>query len=213
MAPWTIYNATRFERPVLLTTGIGDVLLGANCPTTYYGDDIGFSDSRCPLLPEPGQDVDPSVIAGEHRNIALEYARHHIERVPLVVAVREARVWSLYAPRHMARAQQSDGRPTWASYLGLAVYWCLVPVAIAGAVVMRRRGRPLFPLLTPVIVVALNAALFYGYVRYRVPAEVSLVLLAGVALGALADARAAGHRAHEPRGNDRVDNPVVNFTS
>jgi 4-amino-4-deoxy-L-arabinose transferase-like glycosyltransferase len=213
MAPWTIYNVARFERPVLLTTGVGDVLLGANCPTTYYGDDIGFSDSSCPLLPEQGRDVDPSVIAGEHRNIALEYASEHVDRVPLVVLAREARVWSLYAPGHMATVQQSDGRPTWASYLGFAMYWCLFPVAVAGAIAVRRRGSPLFPLLAPVLVVALNAALFYGYVRYRAPAEVSLVLLAGAALGALADARAVGRIPSGQGGNVGVDNAVVNFTS
>jgi hypothetical protein len=52
-------------------------------------------------------------------------------------------------------------------------------------VLLRQRGRTVWPLLAPVVVVTLISALFYGLLRFRVPAEVSLVVLAAVALGEL----------------------------
>ncbi|MEL7210085.1 MAG: glycosyltransferase family 39 protein, partial [Actinomycetota bacterium] len=35
LAPWTIYNATRFENPVLISTNDGITLAGANCASDY----------------------------------------------------------------------------------------------------------------------------------------------------------------------------------
>ncbi len=49
----------------------------------------------------------------------------------------------------------------------------------------------LWPLLAPVVVVTLISALFYGLLRFRVPAEVSLVVLAAVAVVELLDRRRA----------------------
>ena len=46
---------------------------------------------------------------------------------------------------------------------------------------MRRRRIALVPLLAPVAIVTLVAAGFYGLVRFRAPAEVSIVVLAAVA--------------------------------
>ncbi len=37
MAPWIVYNVSRFHHPVFLSTGSGILLSAANCDETYYG--------------------------------------------------------------------------------------------------------------------------------------------------------------------------------
>jgi hypothetical protein len=69
------------------------------------------------------------------------------------------------------------------------MFWPLVALAAAGVVVLRRRRVALLPLLVPIVVVTLDAAAFYGLVRFRVPAEVSIVVLAAIGLDALATRR------------------------
>ena len=46
---------------------------------------------------------------------------------------------------------------------------------------LRRRRVPITPLVAQFVIVTLTAAAIYGLVRFRVPAEVSLVVLAAVA--------------------------------
>jgi hypothetical protein len=55
--------------------------------------------------------------------------------------------------------------------------------------VLRRRGQPLGLLLAPFALVAVVSVLGYGTPRFRVPAEIPLVVLAAVALAALAGRR------------------------
>ncbi len=45
--PWTVYNASRFSKPVLMSTGFGQTLLAANCGTTYYGKYLGSYSLHC----------------------------------------------------------------------------------------------------------------------------------------------------------------------
>ena len=48
LAPWTVYNETRFQETVLLSTNGGGTLLAGNCPPhTYDGDLMGFYDDSC----------------------------------------------------------------------------------------------------------------------------------------------------------------------
>lgn len=63
-------------------------------------------------------------------------------------------------------------------------FWVSIPFAIGGAVVARRRRIPLLPLLGPLVMVTLVAAIFWGSVRFRVPAEVPIVVLVAIALDA-----------------------------
>jgi hypothetical protein len=70
----------------------------------------------------------------------------------------------------------------------------LVALAAAGVTVLRRRGVAALPILGPVVVVTLVAATLYGRPRFRVPAEISIVVLAGVALDAFVAQRLVRHR-------------------
>jgi hypothetical protein len=62
-------------------------------------------------------------------------------------------------------------------------------------VLLRRRGLPRLHLLAWPAIVTAVAALTMGTTRYRVPAEVALVLLAAVALEAILDLSRRSRRA------------------
>src|SRR5258706_8969507 len=89
IAPWAIYNSTRFERPVLLSTNGGPTIAGANCDETYFGRGIGFWSYDCATADLPAGDA--STVSAGMRRRAIDYARHHVTRLPLVVAARESR--------------------------------------------------------------------------------------------------------------------------
>ncbi|MEP6624193.1 MAG: glycosyltransferase family 39 protein, partial [Acidimicrobiia bacterium] len=84
LVPWTAYNATRFDRPVITSTGLGPVLWSSNCDQTYYGPNTGgwyFICSRHRFS------VDESVADGEQADVALRYIGKHTDRLPAVISV------------------------------------------------------------------------------------------------------------------------------
>ena len=60
----------------------------------------------------------------------------------------------------------------------------LVPVAVAGIIVVVRRRGPLLVLAAWIPIVTLTAASAFGNTRYRTAAETSIVILAAVAIDA-----------------------------
>jgi asparagine N-glycosylation enzyme membrane subunit Stt3 len=100
--------------------------------------------------------------------------------VPLVAAARVARTWGLWAPFAVP-----EGRRAWVQRLGAAIYYVLIPLAVYGLILLRRRKVPVWILLAPFVTVTLTALLAYGQIRFRHSAELSLVVLAAVALDRL----------------------------
>jgi 4-amino-4-deoxy-L-arabinose transferase-like glycosyltransferase len=45
--PWTLYNASRFERPVLMSTGFGQTLLAGSCDQVFTGPMAGLWTPEC----------------------------------------------------------------------------------------------------------------------------------------------------------------------
>lgn len=179
-SPWVIRNLVTFERPVTLSTGDG-TLAGANCAATYYGSQTGLWTNASSCYP-PALPGDESVANVAERHQGLAYAYHHLSRVPIVVAVRIGRVWEVYAPLQDASVDGDDGRPAWGNRLGLAAYAAVVPAAAVGVVILRRPRVSLVPLAAQFALVTLTATLVWGGIRFRSPADVVLVILAGVAL-------------------------------
>jgi 4-amino-4-deoxy-L-arabinose transferase-like glycosyltransferase len=196
VAPWCIYNLTRFERPVLLSGGFEITLDSASCDDTYYGTSMGYWSRGCVdrALAKAGlaEDTDRSVLAAMYRDDAFHYIRTHLSRLPVVVAARVGRVTGLW---HLQQQAALDHIPAgreqelaWAAWYS---YFALVVLSIAGGVVLRRRRIPVFPLLVFPALVLLTTMITFGQVRYRATAEVSLVVLAAVAIDAAIGARRA----------------------
>ena len=74
ISPWAIYNSTRFDRNVPLSTGFGSAMLQGNCPATYSGPLLGSFKLGCALLAKNAS-KDPSVADGQNRHTALRYMR------------------------------------------------------------------------------------------------------------------------------------------
>jgi 4-amino-4-deoxy-L-arabinose transferase-like glycosyltransferase len=184
IAPWFGYNLARFQDTTFVSTNDGIALLGSNCHAAYYGDAIGdtsIAPGQClPVSAPPGDD---SAVARAYRDKAFTYMGAHLQRLPVVLAARVGRDWSLFRPQDAV--SETEGRPWWVTEWGLAVYYPLLVLAIGGAVVLWRRRAPVWPLLVPPIIVILSTAVSYGRVRFRVEAEPVLVVLASVALGAI----------------------------
>jgi ATP/ADP translocase len=74
------------------------------------------------------------------------------------------------------------GRERWVAWSAWWSYFALAILSAAGGVILRRRRIPVFPLLSLPVIALITTAVFFGLVRYRAIAEVSLVLLAAVAI-------------------------------
>jgi hypothetical protein len=189
LAPWAIRNALTFDARVLISTNGDGVWVGSNCPATYDGPLIGSWVFACYGTRPPGDEAQQSVA---YRERGLRYARDHAGRVPIVVAARLGRLLDVYRPwTQGVFFNATEGRGSRASKLGLLAWWLLAPLAVAGAVLLRRRRAVgLGVLLGPVVMVLCVGAAVYGSTRFRFAAEPSVVVLAAVAVQALA-ARAA----------------------
>ena len=176
--PWVAFNLARFDAPAYLSTGSGVTLLDSSCNAVYSGPFIGWWSFLC--IPDRISN-DEAVNDRENREVALRYVRHHISELPKVVAARVGRMWGVFRPFQTA---DLDGRGVNADRAGLVASYVLIPLAIGGLVVLRRRREPILPMLALGAMVTITAALFYGAVRFRVPADVAIVVCAAVALDA-----------------------------
>lgn len=182
-APWVVRNTVSFEDRVLLTTNDGYTLAYANCDEVYEGRFIGYW--WFPCATPAAQYFDESVASEAAREQGFEYMAEHAGRVPAVMAARVARAASLWNPVDAIEIELvGDQRPRWVGWSGLVQWYAYALASIAGAIWLRRRNRPIFPLVAPFVVVALTAALSYGFTRIRVPAEVAASVLAAVAVDA-----------------------------
>jgi 4-amino-4-deoxy-L-arabinose transferase-like glycosyltransferase len=191
IAPWVIRNADRFDRTTFLTTGDGSVFKGANCDSSYYGSGTGSWTISCLL----GYRVprDESVLSARWRDEALDYADDHRGRIPVVVAARVARSFSLY-PRPSAQVAELEfieDRPPALVWIALAAYVVVLALAAVGLAALRDRLGVVAILLAPVALVVIASAAGYGAWRFRQPAEVSFVVLAGVGVSRILERRHA----------------------
>jgi hypothetical protein len=100
----------------------------------------------------------------------------------VVVAARVGRVWDVWRPWQNTKLSTVEGRDLQVNEVGLFTWYALIPLAIAGAVVARRRGETLLPPLAMAAMVTATATYAYGAVRFRAPAEVAMIVLAGLAV-------------------------------
>ncbi|MEA2420849.1 MAG: hypothetical protein QOE60_3055 [Thermoleophilaceae bacterium] len=184
LTPWTIRNYSTFDRLVLVSTNAGAVVGGANCQATYYGPNIGGWNILCDR-PWPGHN-EAEETSRQFKDGA-NYARDNVKRWPVVAAARLGRAWSFFQP-----FQTNAGRsPGWQN-VGVVLYWLMLPLAAFGLLTLWRRNRAqMWPIAAPIVMVAITTVVFYGFLRFRQPAEISIVVLTGVAIDALWSRRQA----------------------
>ncbi|HZP30783.1 MAG TPA: glycosyltransferase family 39 protein [Acidimicrobiia bacterium] len=196
MAPWLVRNLLAFDHPILVSGGGDITLASANCDATYYGPGLGWWSASC-----YGKDAHPTGDASDQarywRKRAFDYIDGHLDRLPVVLLARLGRAFDVYHPGSPVgdlKAGQTlvyellEGRDangsSWAARLALGQYFVLAPLAIAGAFVLRRRRVTLVPLIAPIVVVCVAVLVAFGNTRYRTPAEITITVLAAVAIDA-----------------------------
>lgn len=199
LTPWTIRNISAFHRFTLISHNDSTVLAGANCARTYRGPDTGSWRFDCISQRRTFREGDQ---AARWRREGIDYATSHAGRLPAVIAVRVLRTWDLWQPGR--QVDLAEGRARWAEKLGVAAYFLLLPFAIAGFALMRRRraaaGAAFWILLSPALLATLSSIIGYGLPRFRHAFEIALVVAAAVAIVAVLDrvrerrAAAAGAR-------------------
>jgi 4-amino-4-deoxy-L-arabinose transferase-like glycosyltransferase len=179
--PWTIRNYSAFDRPVAISTQEGALIGGANCHRTYHGVDTGGWRAEC--LP-PRTKKNEAEQSDVWRKQGIEYAAHHVGRLPAVIGVRVLKMLDFYSPRR--QLMFAEGRSRTVEAIGIGVYYLFLPLAAFGVILLRRRGDTLVVLAGPVAMAFVTSVLFYGVTRLRHAAEIVIVVLAAVAISELA---------------------------
>jgi Dolichyl-phosphate-mannose-protein mannosyltransferase len=183
VGPWVGYNLARFDARTFVSTNDGIALVGSNCDHVYYGSATGLTLLAPPCLDSQGLVGDESVLSKVYRTRAFDYMKAHEARVPVVVAARIGRTWSVFRPFDMLFFNLGEGRERWVTALGLWAYYPLLLLGTAGAIVAwRRSARVTWVLFGPAIASTVGVAVTYGQTRFRAAVEPSIVVLAAVAI-------------------------------
>lgn len=232
MAPWALFNLTRFDEPVPISTNDGLTLLGANCEATYDGDILGgwvidpcisdfwatMDDRKAPgpsefPADEPCPDTsqnrppcwDASTVSKLMRAEGLAFARDNLGDLPRVVYARNGRVWGWYRLDQAIGTGVAEGRARTVTKVGYWGAWAMIPLSAVGAVVLRRRRVSLLPFGASLAIVVLVSTLFYGLARFRIPWDVASCLLGAVGIVAGVDRLGRWRVSPEPVPDDGAD--------
>ncbi|HUF85541.1 MAG TPA: glycosyltransferase family 39 protein [Acidimicrobiia bacterium] len=204
VVPWTARNAIKLDAFVPVSNNVATAIDGANCDLVYSGDQLGLWRETFSTLGDEARkrpqaeacfegfdirarDFDEADVAAEHRSDGLEYAREHTGRLPIVMTARLLRTWALFRPSQQIEFESFEGRPERWLRIGTQMYWVLLPLALAGFVLVARRRRArVWPLLSTGVLVSLTTVVTYGQQRFRAADEPALVVLAAVAIVAIA---------------------------
>jgi hypothetical protein len=179
VGPWVV-APPHHVRGTVLGTGFGWVLLDGSCDATFYGDRLGYWDDRCALKDYP-PDMEESLVDTRARRLALDYLSEHKSRIPVVMAARVGRVFGVYRPfQNVEFDQFYERRGEATSWAILLTYWALVPFAIGGLVVLRRRRVPIFPFVAVIGATVVTVAMSFGITRYRAGFDVLVPVLAAL---------------------------------
>jgi len=177
--PWVVWTSSQTEYLVPISASSGALLAGSNCSSAFRGPDIGGWSYVCSVR---GSKVgeDPTVVDRSARQYGLDDLRDNLDRLPVVTLARLGRTYGIFHP--MASHQGDVRREPLVAAAMLVSYWVLAAGAVVGAVVLRRRRVPSWPLLSLVALSFLVTVSSYGNVRFRAPAEIAIVVLAAVAV-------------------------------
>lgn len=199
VAPWVMRNRSRVEASQVSTNG-GVTLLGANCETTYRGSQIGTFNFDCALgggaaLYFEGRDpanASEGQLDRWFREMAVEYARDNLDRLPHVTLARLVRTAGLAPIDSQIDFDVAEGRHETSQRAGLVFHLVLLPFAAVGLVVLgrRRADAALAICLVLFALTAITAVTVYGSTRMRAAAEPAIALCAATGLMAVVGTRA-----------------------
>ncbi len=193
IAPWTVRNHARLGDWIPISTNDSTVLAGANCRSAYYGANMGGWDLGCIDTP-PRPYRDEAALARGWRADGIGYARDHPGRLLAVLPIRALRTFDLWQPRRQTLFAEGQDRRV--AEAGVAAWFLLVPFAVWGLVVLRRRRAGWLVLVAVPVALVLTSLVGYGAPRFRHPVDLVAVVAAGCAVGL----RDPGRRRPRPPG-------------
>jgi len=192
VVPWCVRNSLVFHRLTGISNGDGAVLAEANTHRTYHGPLVGSWSLEGLAAPSAADRYDEAAANAHQRSVGLDYAGRHAGRLPVVLAARLLRTWSLYPFAPAAQVRWNvyiDRRVTALEWAALVSVWAAMLLSLVALRDLRARRAPLAPLVAPLVLVCVVSVVFYGDERFRDAADVSLVLLATVGTFVLARRR------------------------
>jgi len=186
VSPWLVYNQSRFEGRVLFASTPWLTIRFTACDDVFYGGRLGYYSLACgqDIALNDGREAD---LDARSKDLSLAYLDDNLARWPVQMVASVARAAGIWRPLENVQIDAYvEGRGYAPSLAGLGWYYALVGFALVGAVALRRRRVPLTPVLSWAIPVLVAVALGGGVVRYRVPIEVGLVVLAAIGFGRVA---------------------------
>jgi 4-amino-4-deoxy-L-arabinose transferase-like glycosyltransferase len=181
LAPWMLRNHQRLGTFTIATLDPATAVAGTNCPATYDGPLLGSWSFECTQRPDQGS-ISEVAVSNELQRDGRRFVQDHLDRVPVVVAVRVLRLWGLYDPVAQSRQEAVESRSYGWQLVSEAAYLPVAILAAYGFVLLRRRHAQLLPMVAVLIAVTVTAALVYGKQRFRVSAEPVLLVAAAVAI-------------------------------
>ena len=183
VGPWALRNHDQLGTWAISTVSPSSAMAGANCPSTYRAVDLGSWDHDCVVAAVPPGDPTEVEVVRAQREAALDHLRSNIDRVPMVLAARQARVWALWDPTDLADRDADESRHRDVQVIARAVEGPLLLVGFVGLVTLVRRRSRVWPMpVIPFVVVAASAAATYGNPRFNAIAHpMAAVGLAAVA--------------------------------
>ena len=183
VSPWVIRNAIDVGEPTLSTVSASAVIAVSNCDATYSGRLLGSWSYPC-MQPKLGYRMSEAKYAAHVRAKGLDYALGHASRWPIVGVARLGRVWGIWNPGEVTRAEAHETRNLTWQRMAWPISVATLAVGPIGFWMLRRDRRRIAVLVAPVVMTTVIALATYGNSRFRTAAEP--VLLIGVAVVAVA---------------------------
>ncbi len=165
-APWGIYNFVKHGSPALLTTGGGITLYESFNPLA----DGGPGQELIERTPE-AEEMDAFRRDAHYRARALEFIRENPGRAFSLALSKQKRFWS---PVPNEPAYRKPG----CMALSIVSYAPVLVLALWQAFSGKKRWREISFLCLPVIYFALLHTVILGSLRYRIPVDPFLIILA-----------------------------------
>jgi hypothetical protein len=200
IAPWTVRNAVELHHFVPVSDETGITLLGTYNATSaasrpvHYKWDLFLKIPEFHALAKAAPRYDEVQLSDKLQSRALDYIRAH-PFSPLDVAFHNTlRMFELEGSFAWHASYDAIGLPTRAAEIGVASFWVLLALAIAGLFTSVRREAPGWLWAFPVLYWLSIAFVNVETPRFREPIDPFFVLLAACAVPTAARRVALGLR-------------------
>lgn len=191
--PWTVRNYIEYESVVLVSYQDAAAVFGTFNDEAANDEVHPFAwratNARDAPLFEKRNRMEEDELRSKLNHNALEWVKDHPDSIPKAFFWNGlSRFWDVRRPSRALHEVRFEGRSRGLTKIGLAMYYVLLPLALASLLLARGRRR----LVIPVAAIAVAASLTHTIVsltRYRSVIEPLIVVLACGAVAMLLERR------------------------